>query len=59
MARSAHAITQANVRRAVKGAVDAGMIVKRVEIDREGRIVIVTGKKEDVIEREGSNEWDR
>jgi hypothetical protein len=32
---------QADVKRAVRGAQDAGMTVARVEIERDGRIVVI------------------
>jgi len=35
------AFKQADVSRAVKGAVGAGLAISRVEIDQEGRIVLV------------------
>jgi len=35
---------QSDVRRAVQGAMDAGLTVARVEIDPDGRIVIVSGE---------------
>jgi len=35
---------QSDVRRAVQGATDAGLTVARVEIDPDGRIVIVSGE---------------
>jgi hypothetical protein len=41
--RPAHFL-QSDVRRAVQGATDAGLNVARVEIDPDGRIVIVSGE---------------
>jgi len=38
--------TQADVTRAVKGATQAGLHIARVEIDRDGKIVIVLGEIE-------------
>lgn len=35
--------TQNDVKRAIRGAVAAGLSIGRVEIDRSGKIVIVTG----------------
>ncbi len=40
MPRASTTFRQAQVTRAIKGAKAAGMDVKRVEIDREGRIVL-------------------
>jgi hypothetical protein len=36
--------TQADVKRAVKGAVAAGINVARVEVDKHGKIVVIAGK---------------
>jgi hypothetical protein len=36
---------QSDVRRAVKGATDAGLVVARVEVDVQGKIVIVSGSE--------------
>lgn len=35
---------QSDVRRAIQGATDAGLTVARVEIDPDGKIVIVSGE---------------
>jgi hypothetical protein len=45
MSKGQHKFTQGAVTRAAKGAVKAGLNVQRVEIDREGKIVIFTGKQ--------------
>jgi hypothetical protein len=37
-------VRQRDVAAAVKGAVAAGVEVARVEVDKEGRIVIIAGK---------------
>ncbi len=42
MARS-HRFNQADLTRAVKGATAAGMKVARIEIDADGKIVLVSG----------------
>jgi hypothetical protein len=44
MARGRCAFTQESVTRALKAAVAAGMNVLRYEIDRDGKIVVVTGE---------------
>ena len=45
MSRSAQSFTQGDITRAVKGAVKAGLNVQRFEIDRDGKIVVFTGKQ--------------
>ena len=61
MSRVPSTFRQADVTKAVKAVVAAGVDIARVEIDAAGKIVIVTGKPEaqDSNEaRAGSNEWD-
>ena len=53
MSRGAHKFKQADVTKALKGAVKAGLAVKRVEIDREGKIIVFTGRPD-----EAPNDWD-
>jgi hypothetical protein len=48
--------TKRDVARAIAGHMQAGLSVQRVEIDRSGRIVIVTGQAETTIAP--ANEWD-
>jgi hypothetical protein len=45
MSRRAQPFTQTDVTNAVMGAVKAGLNVHRYEIDREGKIVVYTGKQ--------------
>jgi hypothetical protein len=47
---------QGDVTRAVRGVVAAGQAVARVEIDPNGKIVIVTVGE---LERREENSWDR
>jgi hypothetical protein len=54
MSRGAHKFRQGDVTRAVKGAVNAGLAVARVEI-QEGKIIIFTGRPD---EPGQVNEWD-
>lgn len=57
MSKGPQKFKQGDVTRALKGAVNAGLAVKRVEIDRDGRIVVIT---EDMLKsvRSSVNEWD-
>jgi hypothetical protein len=61
MSRVPSTFRQADVTKAVKAVVAAGVDIARIEIDAAGKIVIVTGKPEaqdSDASREGSNEWD-
>jgi hypothetical protein len=51
--------TQADVTRAVKGAVAAGVAVQRVEIDRDGRVVLVFGADDDKSPNAALEAWER
>jgi hypothetical protein len=48
--------TQSDVKRAASGAIKAGLAVRRVEIDRSGKIVIFIGGDEPIDQQ--FNEWD-
>ena len=56
MTRTPATFRKADLRRAVEAVTAAGQIVKRVEVDPNGKIVIVTAGELEL--REGS-EWDR
>jgi hypothetical protein len=56
MARAPSTFRQQDVTRAFRAAQAAGVKVTRVEIDRDGKIVIVTA---DDRERREENSWDR
>ena len=60
MSRGQQTFKQRDVTKALKGVVNAGVAVGRVEIDKDGKIVIVTGQPEDAANREKpeKNEWD-
>jgi hypothetical protein len=58
MARGQCTFKQSDVTKAVKAVVAAGVHVARVEVDKEGRIVVVAGRAVPEEGREGS-EWDR
>jgi hypothetical protein len=47
---------KADLKRAVEAVAAAGQVVARVEVDRDGKIVIVTAGEP---ERREGNEWDR
>jgi DNA-binding MarR family transcriptional regulator len=59
MSRGQQTFKQSDVTKALKAMVKAG-IVGRVEIDKDGKIVIVPARPEDAANREKSekNEWD-
>jgi hypothetical protein len=56
MARAPATFRKADLRRAVEAVVAAGQTVARIEVDPNGRIVIVTA---DELERREENSWDR
>ncbi|WP_456815746.1 MULTISPECIES: hypothetical protein [unclassified Bradyrhizobium] len=43
--------------KALKGAVAAGIDVRRVEIDRDGKIVVVAGGPDQQVKEPSSDEW--
>jgi hypothetical protein len=60
MSRGQQTFKQRDVTKALKATVKAGIAVERVEIDKNGKIVIVTVRPEDASngENPGTNEWD-
>ena len=44
VSRTPATFKQRDVKAAIKAAVDAGVSVARIEVDREGRIIIIAGK---------------
>lgn len=56
MSRGAHTFRQGDVTKALKGAANAGVKVQRVEIDRQGKIVIFPGEPSPSAKT--GNEWD-
>ena len=57
MARGPSTFRQQDVTRALRATVAAGIEVSRVEIDKEGKIVIITGKPSETGGEE-PNPWD-
>jgi hypothetical protein len=49
---------QKDVTRALRGTVAAGVEVQRIEIDTDGKIIVVTGKPKEQIDEGSGNEWD-
>jgi hypothetical protein len=58
MSKARQTFKQGDVTKACKGMVKAGLSVRRVEIDREGKLVIITGKPEEMPTGANENEWD-
>jgi len=59
MARGTSTFRQRDITEAIKGAVAAGLRVMRVEVDRNGKIIIVGGTSTDATaEIRDGNEWD-
>jgi hypothetical protein len=56
MARGSSTFRQQDVTRALKATVAAGIEVQRIEIDKTGKIVVVTGKA--TVEPGDHNSWD-
>jgi hypothetical protein len=60
MSRGPQMFRQRDVTKAVKGAIAAGVEVLRVEVDKAGRIIVVTAKQgENQTPEREANEWDR
>jgi hypothetical protein len=60
MARAPSTFRQQDVTRAVKAVAAAGVHIARVEIDKSGKIVIITANTTDQPgEMREANEWDR
>jgi len=61
MARAPSTFRQQDVTRAIRAAIAAGVDIARIEVDKAGKIVIVTrnGNGSQVGESPVVNEWDR
>jgi hypothetical protein len=57
MGRACAAFRQADVVRAIRAAKAAGVDIRRIEIDPNGKIVIIVGNGEP--DQREENEWDR
>jgi hypothetical protein len=58
LSRHPYTFRQSNLTRALKGTRAAGIDVERIEIDKDGKIVIITGKPDEGGNGEASNPWD-
>jgi hypothetical protein len=60
VSRGQQTFKQSDVTKALKATVKAGIAIGRVEIDKAGKIVIVTARPEDAAngEKPEKNEWD-
>jgi len=60
MSRGQQTFKQRDLTKAIKATVKAGITVERVEIDKDGKIIIVFTKVEDAAigKKPGKNEWD-
>jgi hypothetical protein len=60
MSRGQQTFKQSDVTKALKATVKAGIAVERVEIDKNGKIVVVTARRDDAANSENpeQNEWD-
>ena len=60
MARAPSTFRQQDVTRAVKAVAAAGVHIARIEIDKAGKIVIITaGETDHLAAATEANEWDR
>ena len=50
-------VTQATIKRAVKGVLSTGLPVTRVEVDRDGKVIVITDGSG--APKDGANDWDR
>jgi hypothetical protein len=57
MSKGPHTFRQGDVTKALKAAVNAGMNVRRFEVDREGKIIVITDPS--VPPAPTENEWDK
>ena len=58
MSRGPQTFRQLDVTKAVKGAIAAGVEVLRVEVDKTGRIIVVTAQGDENRNPPDPNSWD-
>ena len=60
MARGSSSFRQQDVTRALRATVAAGIEVQRIEIDKDGKIILVFGKPPEISRNSSDlhNEWD-
>jgi hypothetical protein len=60
MSRGQQTFKQRDLTKALKAAVKAGIAIERFEIDKNGKIIIVTAKAKDAVNGDNpeKNEWD-
>jgi hypothetical protein len=58
MARGECRFRKRDVKEALKATRDAGIDVSRIEIDKDGRIIIIAGKPNGANPNRGAHEWD-
>jgi hypothetical protein len=59
MVRAPSIFRQQDITRAIKGATKAGVNIARIEIAKDGRIVIIPAAEAAQIGAAEENEWDR
>ena len=59
MARAPSAFRQQDVTRAIKATKAAGVDIARIEVDRDGKIAIITVGPSTLPEAGEENEWDQ
>jgi len=59
MVRAPSIFRQQDITRAIKGATKAGVNIARIEIGKDGRIVIIPAAEAAQIGAAEENEWDR
>jgi hypothetical protein len=59
MSRGPCSFKQQDVTRALRATVAAGIEVQRVEIGKDGKIVVYVAKMPEPVDDNGGNEWDR